>query len=569
MNRLTCPNRWRSAIKTLRVYFQTFFFLAFIASFFAILAYPAAYHFDARWLLRINPLPGLLSFIASRSIIVEYAVLTIIVVAVTAVFGRLFCGFFCPLGSLIDFVDKYVFNTLRAANRRPALYLQKLKYIFLFMLVIIALAGALFPLFMDPLSVITRISTVFAYPLPALFDNLVRPLLGTLGAGNRLHIPLFYGTLGIGILFLVIVAGSFWDRRFWCQYVCPSGALFGILSRFAPFHRRTHCASPATAKCTGCKACVKVCPTRAIGEVLSTTSTAECILCGKCIAIRDSCSAFSFSNDAFLLGEAAGPDIGRRQILTGAVAGTLLLPVFKADAFTRRDNTGRLIRPPGSVPETAFSARCLACGQCMKVCPTNALQPCTLDDGFSRLSTPKLVPRIGGCEEKCYSCGQVCPTGAIRKLPYDDKRFVKIGTAVIDRHRCLAWEQNKECLVCDEVCPYNAITPRYVETTRGNFKVPVVDSDLCIGCGMCEQQCPIFDTAAIVVYKFGENRRLTGPFVAEAQKQSILEKRNASDSGLNTDFGNGASKKPEAGAGADEPAQKPGAGGVPSSGFSF
>jgi len=317
---------------------------------------------------------------------------------------------------------------------------------------------------------------------------------------------------------------------------------------------------------------VKICPTRAIGEDHHTTSSAECILCGKCIGIKNLCSAFSFADTADLKGNSLGPDIGKRQIILGAVAGALLLPVFKADAFSRRDNTGRLMRPPGSVPESAFNARCLACGQCMKVCPTNTLQPCTLSDGFSRLSTPKLVPRIGGCEEKCYSCGQVCPTGAIRKLPYEEKRFVKIGTAVIDRHRCLAWEQNKECLVCDEVCPYNAIVPRYVETTRGRFKVPVVDADICIGCGMCEQQCPIFDTAAIVVYKFGENRRLTGPYVSEAQKQMILAKRKESDSGQNTGFGaqsDPASQKPETPTNRkDTTPQKPG-GSVPSSGFSF
>jgi MauM/NapG family ferredoxin protein len=360
-----------------------------------------------------------------------------------------------------------------------------------------------------------------------------------LGAGNRLHIPFFYGIVGIGFLFLAILAGSFWDRRFWCQYICPSGAFFGIISRFAPFHRRTHSGSPHKAMCSGCKACVKVCPTRAIGDDHHTTSTAECILCGKCIGIRHSCSAFSFGDTADLAGKSFGPDIGRRQIISGAIAGALMLPALKAEALTRRDNTGRLMRPPGAVPELVFNARCLACGQCIKVCPTNALQPCTLGDGFSRLSTPKLVPRIGGCEEKCYSCGQVCPTRAINKLPYEEKRFVKIGTAVIDRHRCLAWEQNKECLVCDEVCPYNAITPRVVETTKGPFKVPIVDADLCIGCGMCEQQCPIFDMAAIVVFKFGENRRLTGPYISEAQKQVILKKRQASDSGLDGNSGKG------------------------------
>lgn len=207
-----------------------------------------------------------------------------------------------------------------------------------------------------------------------------------------------------------------------------------------------------------------------------------------------------------------------------------MLPVFRAAATSKNDNNGKLIRPPGAIPEEKFLSRCIACGQCMKVCPTNALQPCIFTDGFSRLYTPKVVPRIAGCEEKCSLCGNVCPTGAIRKLPLEEKQFVKIGTAVIDRHRCLAWEQNKECLVCDEVCPYNAIEARVVETVKGQFKVPVINEDLCIGCGMCEQNCPIFDVAAIVVYKFGENRRIDGAYVTKWQKDKILKQRRVSDS---------------------------------------
>jgi MauM/NapG family ferredoxin protein len=471
------------------------------------------------------------------------------------------------LGALIDFIDRFFFKTVRQNNLRPPQYFQKAKYIFLFAIFVIALAGALFPLFMDPISLLTRIATVTAYPLPSIFESVIKPFLGSLGAGNRRNIPFFYGSLGIGALFLSIIVGAFFDRRFWCQYVCPSGAFFGLLSRFALFRRTT-----STATCGGCKACVKVCPTRAISDRnFLVTSSAECILCGKCVGIKKDCSAFRFGASKERSGILAGPDLGRRHLVTGFIAGTLLLPVIKADALTKRDNTGRLIRPPGAVPDALFNARCLACGQCMKACPTNALQPCTLDDGLSRLSTPKVAPRIGGCEEKCYLCGHVCPTNAIRKLTYEEKRFAKIGTAVIDRHRCLAWEQKKECLVCDEVCPYNAIVPRTVETTKGAFKVPVVDEDICIGCGMCEQQCPIFDTAAIVVFKFGENRRLTGPYVSEPQKKMILEKRSASDGGLNTGFGSGAIQSNDSAPQTDVPdtTHKKTDGSSPSSGFSF
>jgi MauM/NapG family ferredoxin protein len=258
-----------------------------------------------------------------------------------------------------------------------------------------------------------------------------------------------------------------------------------------------------------------------------TTSTAECIVCGNCVAIREGCSAFRFVRPTK---DIVAADMHRRHVLAGLVGGAVALPALEASAMSARDHSGRLIRPPGSVPEEDFTARCIACGQCMKACPTNAIQPCAFHDGFHRLYTPKIAPRIGGCEEKCYLCGHVCPTGAIRDLTYEQKRFAKIGTAVIDRHRCLAWEQNKECLVCDEVCPYNAIESRLVETTTGLFRVPIVEEDLCLGCGLCEQHCPINDKAAIVVYRFGENRRADGAYVSAWRKEKILEQRKRSDS---------------------------------------
>jgi MauM/NapG family ferredoxin protein len=238
--------------------------------------------------------------------------------------------------------------------------------------------------------------------------------------------------------------------------------------------------------------------------------------------------------------------------VTGIISGLLLLPVIRANASSKRDMSGRMIRPPGAIPEEKFLALCISCGACMKVCPTNAIQPCMTGDGFHRIYTPKIVPRIGGCEEKCHACGYACPTGAIRKLPYEEKSFAKIGTAVVDRHRCLAWEQNKECLVCDEVCPYNAITARIVETTTGPFKVPVVNEDLCLGCGMCEQHCPITDEAAITIYRFSEKRRAFGPYANKEEKKQILEMRRSSD----RDIGVGLEDKPASAqaAGADSPA---------------
>ncbi len=532
--------------------------------FFFCVAFPEAYFIDCRWLLRSNPLVGFLTCIASRKIIPGFAVVTLIVTVLTVFFGRFFCGFCCPLGTCIDFADHLLFSRIRRKLQRPPQFLQKLKYLLLFAITIVALFGVVFPVFFDPISLFTRFLTVFVTPLPPLFVDQLKqlPFLADHFSGSG-HIPLFYGSLGIGILFLLVIAGGVLERRFWCQYVCPSGAFFGLLSSFAPFRRRVH-----DARCSGCAACAKRCPTRAIGEKdFRKTVTAECILCGECSDTARGCGSFGFSTSETPASAIRKPDIGRRTVVAGVAAGVFLLPLFKASAMTRRDNTGRLIRPPGAVPEPLFSAKCLACGLCMKACPTNSIQPCGLEDGFARLSTPKIVPRIGSCEEKCHLCGSVCPTQAIRKLPYEEKQFAKIGTAVVDRHRCIAWEQNKECLVCAEVCPYHAIDPKSVATIKGQFTVPVVVEDLCMGCGQCEHECPVFDTAAIVVYKFGENRRETGVYASAVQKEEIVKRRNRSGSdtvGSGADSEDGTTA-PDNGDAEGKPARGP----SPSGGFSF
>jgi formate hydrogenlyase subunit 6/NADH:ubiquinone oxidoreductase subunit I len=153
----------------------------------------------------------------------------------------------------------------------------------------------------------------------------------------------------------------------------------------------------------------------------------------------------------------------------------------------------------------------------MKACPTNGLQPCVLESGLDGLWTPRLVPRIGGCEKNCNLCGQVCPTRAIRNLPLEEKSYARIGTAVIDRSRCLAWEQDRTCLVCDEACSYNAIDNRN-ETIQGTtLGRPFVNEQACMGCGLCESRCPVDGPAAIQVFSMAEERKKTGWYKTDAK----------------------------------------------------
>ncbi len=153
----------------------------------------------------------------------------------------------------------------------------------------------------------------------------------------------------------------------------------------------------------------------------------------------------------------------------------------------------------------------------MKSCLTNTLQPSFWKSGLSGLWTPELDLRLAPCDQNCNVCGKVCPTQAIRSLSMEEKSHAKIGTAVLRKEMCLVWAENKLCLICDEICPYNAIVFRPVE----GFRRPVVIPSRCNGCGFCEQRCPVGGEAAIAVVPHGEIRLKEGSYVKEAKKLQL------------------------------------------------
>ena len=185
-----------------------------------------------------------------------------------------------------------------------------------------------------------------------------------------------------------------------------------------------------------------------------------------------------------------------------------LLVKTNADAKLARDSqiklsSAKLIRPPNALPEQEFLAKCVRCGDCMKVCPTGGLQPAISEAGLEGFWSPVLVSKIGECTQACNLCSQVCPTGAIQPFEIREKPKIFLGTAVIDRSQCVAWSLGRRCLLCDEVCSYNAVDARVVDGVR----VPFVNQTVCVGCGICENNCPVHPVAAIKVYSFGDKRR--------------------------------------------------------------
>ncbi len=184
--------------------------------------------------------------------------------------------------------------------------------------------------------------------------------------------------------------------------------------------------------------------------------------------------------------------IGRRDFLAIGAAGAASLLAY---GLLRDQGGAVLLRPPGAQDEADFAVRCIRCGECVRACLTQCLEPAPREFGAGALWTPRLNPALAKCEfELCgRACAQACPVGAIREPADED---VRIGTAAVARSKCIAWNEGKECLVCYERCSYSAIEI----DSRGR---PHVIADKCTGCGACQNTCVTCPDPAIAVYPLG------------------------------------------------------------------
>jgi MauM/NapG family ferredoxin protein len=286
------------------------------------------------------------------------------------------------------------------------------------------------------------------------------------------------------VVLLAIVALNFIRPRFWCRNLCPLGSMLGLLARFNIFQREV------SEECNDCLACQEACP---VGMSPSRYLKSECLQCRSCLRACP-VEAITFETRWPQIGPEDKFDLSRRRFLASVGLGILGAVSLRASRLIG-DRARSVIRPPGALEEAKFLAACVRCGKCVQACPTGGLQPALLETGIEGLLSPRLVPRIGPCQEDCVICGQVCPSGAISKLTVEEKRIIQIGLAGIDRDRCLSWTEGATCLVCSQVCPYEAIEFRWM---KGGYH-PTVKEWLCNGCGICEYQCPVEGPAAITV----------------------------------------------------------------------
>jgi polyferredoxin len=563
-------------ITTARRISQVFFFVLFL--WFCIVAtigekFWQIKNWPISWILQIDPLVALGTILSTGKFYwpLHCALGTVVL---TIIFGRYFCSWLCPFGSIHHFVGylanrkRKVVEKIRLNRYRKA---QGVKYLILFFFLGMAafpsLASSLQTGLLDPIPLVTR-----------SFNLVLLPILdkGTYFTSVEAR---FYelGWLTLAV-FAAAVLLNLVIPRFYCRFVCPLGAFFGIISRFAIWRIGKN-----KSECINCKLCEKSCEGGC--EPAGSIKIAECVLCFNC---RDDCkdNLIVYQTVPSLVGEVPA-DISRRGFVLSLASGVLASPAIRLSGKVASNWFSGQIRPPGSLAEPEFLKRCIKCGQCMRICPTNVIQPAGLQGGLEGLWTPILNNRIGssGCQLNCVACGQVCPTSAIRPITLDEKKGlgkfadkgpIKLGTAFVDRNRCLPWAIDRPCIVCQENCP---VSPKAIYTQEsfstvrdavtsvksitnstiiidqriipdkfgsGDYHVlfengvrrkiaantdvsielveeelpasgerieiqvrlqrPYIDVEKCIGCGVCEHECPVSGLRAIRVSAEGETR---------------------------------------------------------------
>jgi len=556
---------------------QGFFFLLFIwliivntigESLWQIRGWPV------NFFLNIDPLTALTTALSTHSLY-KGLIWSVIIIIGTILLGRFFCSWLCPFGTLHNMVswlghrNKKVSEKIELNKYRKA---HSIKYIVLILFLIMAAipfsSRTVQIGLLDPIPLFTRSVSIVLLPIIDSAHHVT-------SAVTRYY----EGALIILALFITLTLLNLFIPRFFCRFLCPLGALFGILSRFAIF-RIGHNEN----KCHHCDVCEKHCQGGC--EPGKEIRQSECLLCFNC---REDClhDTINFQNEKSQGGEITGPQISRKAFVITLGSGIFLAPAVRLSGMLESNWQYNILRPPGSCKEEEFLRRCIKCGQCMRICPTNIIQPGKLLKGIENLWTPELNFQVGssGCQYNCTACGQVCPTGAIRPISLNEKHGLKkfkkqgpirMGTAFFDRNRCLPWAKKIPCIVCQENCPVSpkaiytdesfdeirdgsyrvlSIKNKTIELVKSNlkpetlgsgdyyifkgtesFKIksnsqssvtinknstikngdaisikvklqrPYMDIEKCIGCGICQHECPVGGLKAVRISAEGESR---------------------------------------------------------------
>lgn len=449
------------ALKYIRIVLAALVFLGFAALLLDGLAWmlddPNLVRRLLGWMPKMQLLPAILAL---------NVVVVVVLLLVTALIGRLYCSVVCPLGILQDFfswLNRLVFHR-KFSYCRP---LNGLRYGLLALFVVLMVMGSLgiaggIAATIDPYSLFARMTT------------------GFFASGLPLAVAI--------VTLLVVFVVSFFYGRFWCNTLCPMGALLSLFSKHSLFGIRID-----REKCVGCHKCEHRCKANCIDVDGRAVDHSRCVMCFNCLGHCKQ-GAIKIARKSGISGKSgdSSVDPSRRKFLavTAAVGtATVLhaqeekaasaLALVKDKAVPERKTP---LKPAGAISLKNFVSRCTACQLCVSKCPEHVLRPSTGLDGFMQ---PTMAFDQGFCRVACTRCSELCPSGAIQPVAKEEKTSISIGYAVVLKDNCIG------CGLCARHCPASAIL------MVDGF--PAVNENKCIGCGKCEYYCPSTPTKAIFV----------------------------------------------------------------------
>ena len=465
-------------LRRIRIILATLFFLSVTALFIDSTGMAKEW---LGWTAKIQFLPALLAL---------NVVTVLALVVLTLLVGRAYCSVICPLGVMQDVISRI--SGLRKKKKSRFSYSGEKKWLRYGILVIfvVALVAGLTPLaaLLAPYSSYGR-----------MVSSVVSPSLSPVA-------------IVAAVSFVVVAIMSWLGGRTYCNTICPVGTVLGFFSRFALFRPIID-----TSKCNSCKRCAKKCKASCIDAKNHRIDYSRCVACMDCIKnCKHGALTFRYTlnNKACNNGKSSSDkrsnentDSSRRSFLTlsATLAATSLVKAQekKVDgglaAIEDKKKPERATRlvPPGAKSLRHFSQHCTACQLCVSECPNNVLRPST---NLDTLMQPEMSYEDGYCRPECTRCSEVCPAGAIRPITVAEKSSTRIGHAVWIKKNCLPVADGVECGNCARHCPSGAIFMVHIDANDNESpKIPVIDTERCIGCGACENLCPARPFSAIYV----------------------------------------------------------------------
>ena len=465
-------------LRRIRIILATLFFLSVTALFIDSTGMAKEW---LGWTAKIQFLPALLAL---------NVVTVLALVVLTLLVGRAYCSVICPLGVMQDVISRI--SGLRKKKKSRFSYSGEKKWLRYGILVIfvVALVAGFTPLaaLLAPYSSYGR-----------MVSSVVSPSLSPVA-------------IVAAVSFVVVAIMSWLGGRTYCNTICPVGTVLGFFSRFALFRPVIN-----TSKCNSCKRCAKKCKASCIDAKNHRIDYSRCVACMDCIKnCKHGALTFRYAlnNKACNNGKSSSDkrsnentDSSRRSFLTlsATLAATSLVKAQekKVDgglaAIEDKKKPERATRlvPPGAKSLRHFSQHCTACQLCVSECPNNVLRPST---NLDTLMQPEMSYEDGYCRPECTRCSEVCPAGAIRPITVAEKSSTRIGHAVWIKKNCLPVADGVECGNCARHCPSGAIFMVHIDANDNESpKIPVIDTERCIGCGACENLCPARPFSAIYV----------------------------------------------------------------------